>query len=46
MKGDKLDHSMSCMQSPFVQQEAKVPVLAETFVDISVAAVRLNKMYY
>ena len=35
MKDDKMDHSMSCMQSPFVQQEAKVSVLAETFVDSS-----------
>jgi len=35
MKDDKLDHSMSCRQSPFVQQEAKVSVLAETIVDRS-----------
>jgi hypothetical protein len=35
MKDDKLDHSMSRRQSPFVQQEAKVSVLAKTFVDRS-----------
>jgi len=35
MKDVKLDHPMYCMQSPFVQQEAKVSVLAETFLDNS-----------